>query len=74
LRGLKIGYELFDQKNSVKMIPLLGGWEGRVITFSPVIHIFIFNAIDAQRGRLHLLFGHHKQWGSPAKKRRETLP
>jgi len=23
--------------------------------------------IDAQRGRLHLLFGHHKQWGPPEK-------
>jgi len=27
----------------------------------------IFSAIDAPRGGLHLPFGHHKQWGPPAK-------
>jgi len=26
-----------------------------------------FNATDAPRGELHLLLGHHKQWGPPAK-------
>jgi hypothetical protein len=38
------------------------------ITFSPLVHFYlIFNAIDAQRGRLHLLFEHNKQWDPPAK-------
>jgi hypothetical protein len=31
----------------------------------------IFSAIDVQRGRLHLLFGHHKQWGPPTKTARK---
>jgi hypothetical protein len=26
--------------------------------------LLIFSAIDVQGGRLHLLFGHHKQWDS----------
>jgi hypothetical protein len=35
------------------------------LTFSSFLSVF--SAIDAQRGGLHLLFGHHKQWGPLAK-------
>jgi hypothetical protein len=93
LRGLEIGYELFDREFSVKTSPLLKG----VVTFSPLVHfcqflvlqmceevgsvnflcyrcvkrwaLSIFSATDVWRGGLHLLFGHHKQWGLPQKQR-----
>jgi len=29
--------------------------------------LFIFSAIDAPRGGLHIIFGHHEQWGLPTK-------
>jgi hypothetical protein len=49
-----------DEKNSIKMSPLtLGGHN--FLTSSPFLPIF--SAIDAPRGRLHLLLGHHKQLG-----------
>jgi hypothetical protein len=64
LKGLKIGYELFDQNISVKTTPPTS--RGRnFLTSSSFLSIFI--AMDAQRGGLHLLFGHHKQWGIGAK-------
>jgi len=38
LRGLKIGYELFDQEFSVKMIPLLGGGGHNFLTCNPYFY------------------------------------
>jgi hypothetical protein len=35
--------------------------------------LLIFGVIDTQRRGLHLLSGHHKQWGL-LQKRQETLP
>jgi hypothetical protein len=35
--------------------------------------LLIFNATDAPRGVLYLLFGHQKQWGPPAKNDEQTL-
>jgi hypothetical protein len=64
LRGSKIGYELFNQFFFVKTTALsLRGHN--FLTSSPFLSIFI--AMDAQRGGLYLLFGHHKQWGLAAK-------
>jgi hypothetical protein len=61
---LKIGYELFDQIFFVKTTPPTS--KGRnFLASSPFLSIFI--AMDAQRGGLHLLFGHHKQWGIATK-------
>ncbi len=62
--GLKIGYELFDQKISIKTTSLLRR-DQNFLTSNPFLPIF--SAIDAQRGGLHLFFGHHKQCRSPAK-------
>jgi hypothetical protein len=71
LRGLKICYELFDQDFSVKTTsPTSGGHNFFASSpFFPVLSV-----IDAQKGGLHLLFGHHKQWGLPAKTVREIVP
>jgi hypothetical protein len=64
LRDFKIGYELFDRECFVKTSPpTLEGCN--FLSSSPFLSIF--TAIDAQRGGLHLLFGHHKQWSPPAK-------
>ncbi len=46
-------------------------WGDRnVFTSSPFLPIF--NAINAQRGGLHLFFEHHKQWNPPAKPARSA--
>jgi hypothetical protein len=66
LRGLKIGYELFNWNLFCKNDPLTWGGGGCNF-FTSYSFLPIFNAIDAPRGGLHLLFGHHKQWGLPAK-------
>ncbi len=60
-----MGYELFDREISVKMNPpTLGGCN--FLAFYPFFSNF--SAIDAQRGRFHLCFGHHKTlWNSPTK-------
>ncbi len=45
------------------------------VTFLSLVHFLpIFSATDATREGLHLLFGHHKQWGPLFQKWRETLP
>jgi hypothetical protein len=60
LRGLKIGYELFDPKISVRTThPTWGGHN----FLASIPFLLIFSVIYAQRGELHLFFGHHKQWG-----------
>jgi hypothetical protein len=64
LRGSKIGYELFDQKNSVKTTPLTSRGHN-FLTSNPFLPIVI--AMDAQGGGLHPLIGHHKPWGLAAK-------
>jgi hypothetical protein len=71
LRGLKIGYELFDREISVKMNPpTLGGCN--ILTFSPFFPNF--SAIDVQRRRFHLCFGHHKiLWNSLTKSLRNLI-
>jgi len=33
----------------------------------------ILNAIDAQKGRLHMVFGPHKQWALAAKMARNPM-
>jgi hypothetical protein len=59
-RGSKIGYELFDQKISVKKtLSYLGGHN----FLASSQFLSIFSETDAPRGELHLFFGHHKQWG-----------
>ncbi len=64
LRGSEIGYELFDQEFSVKKTPPIS----RGCNFLTSCQILpIFRGIDVPRGGLHLLFGHHKQWGPPPK-------
>jgi len=63
LRGFKIGYELFNQNVSIKTTPLTS----RGCNFLASPFLSIFSAIDVQGGGLHLLFGHHKKWDSPAK-------
>jgi hypothetical protein len=50
--------------SSVKTTPLLQG-DQNFLTSNAFLPIF--RAIDAQRGGLHLFFGHHKQWGPSAK-------
>jgi hypothetical protein len=70
LRCSKIGYELFDWECFGKMIPsTLGGHN--FLIFSSFLSIS--SGIHAQRGRLRLLFGHHKQCAL-LQKRREILP
>jgi len=66
-----MGYELFDREISVKMNPAtLGGCN--ILTFSPFFPNF--SAIDVQRGRFHLCFGHHKiLWNSPTKSLRNLI-
>jgi hypothetical protein len=56
--------ELFDPKFPVKTSPLtLGGCNFQAFDrFYP-----IYSETDAPRGGLHLLSGHPKQWGPPAK-------
>jgi hypothetical protein len=63
LRGLEIGYELFNQKISIKMTPLTS----RGCNFLASPFLSIFSAIDVQGGGLYVLFGYHKQWDSPEK-------
>ncbi len=57
-------YVLFDQNAFVKTIPFT--FKGHYFLISSSF-LSIFSVIDAQRGGLHLLFGHHKQWGPPVK-------
>jgi hypothetical protein len=64
LRGLEIGYELFNQKKNVK-ITLFISKGCNFFASSPFLPIF--NVISAPRGKFHLLFGDHKQWGPLAK-------
>jgi hypothetical protein len=48
--------------------PTLGG----AVTFAPLVHFNrFFSAIDAQKQRLHLLFGHHNN-GAFMQKQQET--
>jgi hypothetical protein len=64
MKGSKIGYELFNRKISVKTTPLI--LKGcNFFAFNPFLPIF--NVIGAPRGKFHLFFGDHKQWGPPAK-------
>ncbi len=52
--------EIFYCKND----PLTSG----PVTFLSLVHFLpIFSATDVPREGLHLLFGHHKQWGPLAK-------
>jgi hypothetical protein len=53
---LEIGYELFNGEFSVKTNPHFRGCN--FLASSPFLPIF--DVINAQRGGLHLLFGHHK--------------
>jgi hypothetical protein len=52
-------YELFDQEFSVKMTPISRG--PNFLASNPFLQIF--SATDTLKKGLHLLFGHHKQWG-----------
>jgi hypothetical protein len=66
LRGSKIVYEIFHWKFSAKnTLPYLGGGGDNFLSSSSFLSIF--SAIDAPRGGLHLVFGHHKQWGPSCK-------
>jgi hypothetical protein len=49
---------------SVKTTPPTSGGHNFLASYS---FLLIFSAIDASRGGLHLLFGHHEQWGLLAK-------
>jgi hypothetical protein len=65
--GSKIDYQMFDPEFFVKNDPSI--WrDSKFLVSSPFLPIF--SAIDAQRGGLHLFFGHHKQF---LQKRQETL-
>lgn len=70
MRGSEIGYELFVREFFIKITPLVWG-AYNFLTSSSFLPIFC--AIDAPRGRLHLLFGHYKKWGPPTKRRAPTL-
>jgi hypothetical protein len=64
LRGSEIGYELFNWNLFCKKNPLTSRGYNFFTSYS---FLPIFNAIDAPRGGLHRLFGHHKQWCLSAK-------
>jgi hypothetical protein len=64
LRGSKVGYELFSWIFLVKTNPPTLG-DCNFLAYSPFLPIF--SARDLPRGGLHLVLGHHKQWGPPAK-------
>jgi hypothetical protein len=45
-----------------------------LLNFSPLVHFGRFLVRQMHQGeRLHLFFGHHKQWGPPAKTASEPL-
>jgi hypothetical protein len=54
----KLSYKLFDWEFYVKMIPLILGGRN-FLASNPFLQIF--NAKNAPKEGLHLLFGHHKQ-------------
>jgi hypothetical protein len=64
LRGLEIGYELLNREFFAKTTSLVRGAHNFLTSSS---FFSIFSAIDAPTIGLHLLFGHYKQWGPPAK-------
>ncbi len=64
MRGLEIDYVLFGRNVFVKTIPFTFVGHSFLASSS---FLLIFSVIDGQRGGLHLLFRHHKQWGPPVK-------
>jgi hypothetical protein len=57
---LKIGYELLNWEFSLKTTPTSGRGCNFLTSNS---FLLIFSAVDVQRGKFHLLFVHHEQWG-----------